>query len=540
MPARCRPCPSSMPVTEPTNTPRRRCSTSTQSIRLKAHWKTCLGVTLILVSVVVLLVSTGVFRTPVALDQATLKDFTIVAGPGNQEQALAIYTYIAQETGVLLPVTENTDFAKDHAIYVGTRDFNSYGGYRYRISTQTNGKLAAIYIDGSGEALIGGAKALVEQSQKNKNNAFPFGIEQEQIGYEWNTTDTTMTGLGFQLNKIETTELAEGVYDVTLSKASEHTLFADDFAKESFMQKVDNINTIYVAMTRAGLGMHLIAKTPSNKCLKSLEEGDLTQFTDFSQILYWFVSSSCFNGEVPGNDELVPPFSVLRSVDDLGTERFDIGEMVDFAQHRKSSKSESELFHFYGSDAFPSIPLNSSAEDDLVDVRERGRLKFSSESLEFFTEVGQEGFAVSNRLKGVVLHDILSRIITADDLHDSVHASVMAGDLTEKEAQEVESMLALKLAEVQDRGWYLGGEILNEVSLINSDGNIYRPDRVVLKDGKVVIIDYKFGEPDNRYAGQLRRYADIWRRMGYEKIETYLWYVISGDIVEVDLINKLS
>ena len=178
---------------------------------VKAHWKTCLGVTLILVSVVVLLVSTGVFRTPVALDQATLKDFTIVAGPGNQEQALAIYTYIAQETGVLLPVTENTDFAKDHAIYVGTRDFNSYGGYRYRISTQTNGKLAAIYIDGSGEALIGGAKALVEQSQKNKNNAFPFGIEQEQIGYEWNTTDTTMTGLGFQLNKIETTELAEGV-----------------------------------------------------------------------------------------------------------------------------------------------------------------------------------------------------------------------------------------------------------------------------------------------------------------------------------------
>ena len=55
-----------------------------------------------------------------------------------------------------------------------------------------------------------------------------------------------------------------------------------------------------------------------------------------------------------------------------------------------------------------------------------------------------------------------------------------------------------------------------------------------------MIIDYKFGEPDNRYAGQLRRYADIWRRMGYEKIETYLWYVISGDIVEVDLINKLS
>jgi hypothetical protein len=34
---------------------------------------------------------------------------------------------------------------------------------------------------------------------------------------------------------------------------------------------------------------------------------------------------------------------------------------------------------------------------------------------------------------------------------------------------------------------------------------------------------------------QLRKYADIWRRMGYEEVEAYLWYVISGDIVEIPL-----
>ena len=209
---------------------------------VKAHWKTCLGVTLILVSVVVLLVSTGIFRTPAALDQATLKDFTIVAGPGNREQALEIYTYIAQQTGVYLPVTEDADFSKDHAIYVGTRDFNSYGGYRYRISTQTNGKLAAIYLDGSGEALVGAGKALVELSQKNKNGVYPFGIEQEQIGYEWNTTDTTMTGLGFQLNKIETTQLAEGVSllelkykSLAMGKVDAHVVVVKSDAKAKMM-----------------------------------------------------------------------------------------------------------------------------------------------------------------------------------------------------------------------------------------------------------------------------------------------------------------
>ena len=325
--------------------------------------------------------------------------------------------------------------------------------------------------------------------------------------------------------------LAEGVYDVTLSKASEHTLFAEDYAKESFMQKVDNINTIYVAMTRAALGMHLIAKTPSAKCIKALESGDLTQFADFSQMLYWFASSSCLAGEIPGNDDLLPPFGVLRSVDDEGVERFDVGELVDFAAHRKSFESSALSFRISGGDALPSIPLNPIAEDMLVDVKERGRLKFSAESLEFFAGEG----TMSNRMKGVVLHDILSRIKTAEDLHESVRMSVLAGDLTEQEAEDAEAMLASRLAEVDDRGWYHDGEVLNETSLINSDGQIYRPDRVVLRDGKVVIIDYKFGEHDDKYIGQLKKYADIWRRMGYADVQAYLWYVISGDIVEIPL-----
>ena len=323
--------------------------------------------------------------------------------------------------------------------------------------------------------------------------------------------------------------LAEGVYDVTLSKASEHTLFAEDYAKESFMQKVDNINTIYVAMTRAALGMHLIAKTPSAKCIKALESGDLTQFADFSQMLYWFASSSCLAGEIPGNDDLLPPFGVLRSVDDEGVERFDVGELVDFAAHRKSSESSALSFRISGGDALPSIPLNPIAEDMLVDVKERGRLKFSAESLEFFAGEG----TMSNRMKGVVLHDILSRIKTAEDLHESVRMSVLAGDMTEQEAEVAEAMLASRLAEVDDRGWYHDGEVLNETSLINSDGQIYRPDRVVLRDGKVVIIDYKFGEHDDKYIGQLRKYADIWRRMGYAEVKAYLWYVISGEIMEI-------
>lgn len=328
--------------------------------------------------------------------------------------------------------------------------------------------------------------------------------------------------------------VADGVYDVTLSRSSKDTLFADDYVQESFLQQVDNINTIYVAMTRASLGMHLIARTPSAKCMKAIEDGDVTQFTDFSQILYWFASASCPGGNIPGNEELLPPFTVARSVGDESDERFDIGDMVDFKNHRKVRRDAPSDFVITG-DELPSIPLNPLPEESGQDVRERGRLKFSADSLDFFSEDGQAGISASNRIRGVVLHDVLSRMKVADDLKGAVKGAMLSGELTAQEAAEVEKLLAERIAQVEDRGWFSSEvtEILNETSLIDSDGKIRRPDRVVMRDDEVIIIDYKFGEHDERYAGQLKKYADIWHRMGHENISAFLWYVHTGEIIAV-------
>lgn len=338
--------------------------------------------------------------------------------------------------------------------------------------------------------------------------------------------------------KLDGTELAgiaDGVYDVTLSSSSENTLFADDYVKENFLQQVDNINTIYVAMTRAALGMHLIAKTPSAKCLKAVEAGDVTQFSDFSQFLYWFASASCLGGEVPGNNELVPPFSVRRIATEDGSEYFEVGEIVDFSAHRKSRTGEPDAFPICFGDELPSIPLNPVEGESGEDVRERGRLKFSADSIDFFSEDGHAGITASNRIRGVVLHDVLSMMKVPEDLDKAVNAFVERGDLTMQEGAEVSSLLKERLAQVSDRGWFNASdtEILNETSLIDSDGTICRPDRVVIRDGRVVIIDYKFGEHRPGYERQMKKYAGIWKRMGYEHVEAFLWYVQNGEVKEV-------
>ena len=328
--------------------------------------------------------------------------------------------------------------------------------------------------------------------------------------------------------------IAEGVYDVTLSKSSDDTLFSEDYRKESFLQLVDNINTIYVAMTRASAGMHIISRTPSAQCRKAVDAGDLTRFTDFSQILYWFASASC-SGDVPGNDGLLPPFTVIHAAGDDGLERFDVGEPLDFKSLDRKPAETVMVFGQEDDDLLPSFALNPESGDEGTGVCERGRLKFSADALDFFSDEGKSGVSASNRIKGVVLHEILSYVRLPEDLENAVGIVLRNGDLTAAEAEEALALLRQRVTEVSESGWFRGSAdiILNEATLIDTDGEMYRPDRVVLEGRKVAIIDYKFGDHNPRYVRQLRKYSEIWKRMGYKHVSAHLWYVHTGEVMDV-------
>ena len=311
-------------------------------------------------------------------------------------------------------------------------------------------------------------------------------------------------------SKFEETELggvADGVYDVNLSSSTSSTLFAEDYKKESFLQAVDNINTLYVAMTRAALGMHIIAKTPPAALFKPQKDGGLPPFKDFSQLLYMYM------------DQSLPSDSLTRSVED-GKERFDVGEIVDFGTFHNVGEDDVQAFEVPEGEEYPSI-------------RERGRLRFSADAADFFSEDGSAGVSASNRIRGVVLHDILSEVILPADLPAAVAKARATGNISPEEAEVVLEMLSAGIKDKEDYGWFPEDRsaVKNEVTLIDTDGELYRPDRVVVKDGSVVIVDYKFGEHRRVYERQVKGYARIWKRMGYENVTAYLWYVQTGEVM---------
>ena len=243
-------------------------------------------------------------------------------------------------------------------------------------------------------------------------------------------------------------------------------------------------------MTRAALGMHLIAKTPGAK------------INDFSQILYKFAQET-------GMD--------MTSED--GVEDFRVGSLPDFKAHRKEEET-GEMFVRSSTDGYPSVPLN-------------GRLKYAADSIDYFSVDGQTGISASSRIKGIVYHDILSQVCVPEDLDQAVADAAARGDISYEQIGSVEKLLAERIAQVESRGWFNtpGAEILNEVSLIDVDGKVYRPDRVVKTDDRIMIVDYKFGEHHKSYERQMKKYAEIWKGMGYENVSAYLWYVHTGEVI---------
>ena len=315
--------------------------------------------------------------------------------------------------------------------------------------------------------------------------------------------NTSMDGIG------------TGIYDVCLSDSSFDTLFRDDYLQERKKQYIDNINTFYVALTRAVSGLHVIAASPSAKFAESVRS-PLPEYCNFSHLLYaWLVLHGAASG-------------FIRSEDSKPHLHFCCGEL--YANAGAAGKSVPDITMLPS--VYDSYPLNPEETADEDGLMHSDRLVFSAESADWFSD--EEAGATSARVRGIVLHRILSCINSPADIVPAVYDAVDAGLVGDDEAEDLSEFFRSRLESVASMGWFpeTGAKILNEAEIIDGDGSVYRPDRVVIReDGSVAVVDYKFGSPKPSYLKQIAGYADLWRRMGHENVTSHLWYVMSGEIV---------
>jgi len=134
---------------------------------------------------------------------------------------------------------------------------------------------------------------------------------------------------------------------------------------------------------------------------------------------------------------------------------------------------------------------------------------------------------------GNLIHEILSKIKTKNDIHDVVNKYVYKGEITKFQQNEITAILN-KIVNHEQLHTYFeqNNHVFNEQEIVTSDKKIIIPDRLVVKENKVTIIDYKTGKPDKKYHTQISNYAKTLENLNYSIEKKLLVYINSEISVE--------
>jgi len=75
---------------------------------------------------------------------------------------------------------------------------------------------------------------------------------------------------------------------------------------------------------------------------------------------------------------------------------------------------------------------------------------------------------------------------------------------------------------------------LEEAEIVTIEGAVCRPDRIVLKNGRVEVIDFKVGKREDAHQAQIRSYMDLLAAaFDQAPVAGYLVYIDEAAVVEV-------
>ena len=285
------------------------------------------------------------------------------------------------------------------------------------------------------------------------------------------------------------------IVPIRYSSSLANTIFVDEYFEEKLYAYIDNLNLLYVAFTRAKHRLIGFAKK-SEKAKSISNVGDLIWAMMHQQ-----------NSENANNESLICINNYFSERNNL----FEFGNPIHINEN-KEKKETGELIN-------PG-KWHSTSYDD--------RLRMQLNSIGYFTDDG-------SRNKGKLMHDIMMNIVKFEDIDNSVKEKVLSGELQEKEEADIKSRISelLQLDEVKD--WYSSKyEVLNETQVLHPTFGLSRPDRVMLGNNEVIIIDYKFGEiEESKHLRQVAYYKKYIEEMGYQNVSGYLLYANNKHVVKI-------
>jgi len=289
---------------------------------------------------------------------------------------------------------------------------------------------------------------------------------------------------------------------VAYSSQLAETHFAQDYWQEKMATFIDNLNVAYVAFTRAKQELAIFAPQPAMK-----KDGSYS-INSMGAILYKLLSEQADNQQEITDSPLLH-FSSLWNEEKLSL------ELGGYLQQTAPVRQENQVQYAY-----------QGTEESA------GRLSIKYRATDFLVLDNNIPRKASLNY-GTLMHDILRTIRQKGDELPVINSLEKTGRIS---ADEKKKMLHTfdSFWNMKETGQWFSpdAKIYTERSVFAPNGDSYVPDRVVIKDGKAMIIDYKFGRPHAAHYRQVANYMQLIRSMNYA-VEGFLCYVTENRVEPV-------
>ncbi|WP_439474282.1 UvrD-helicase domain-containing protein [Algoriphagus formosus] len=149
-----------------------------------------------------------------------------------------------------------------------------------------------------------------------------------------------------------------------------------------------------------------------------------------------------------------------------------------------------------------------------------------------FSENGLQ--ARAQRKLGVIVHELLAASQTQEEAIRLLQQYTFEGRIDQETAKDVTDQLK-KLFEIpQFQSWF-GGDYLTlaEQGILLPGGNQKRPDRVLIGDQEVIVVDFKTGEKYASHPKQVKEYMELVHQLSQKPVKGFLCYLEPTEIIEV-------
>lgn len=128
---------------------------------------------------------------------------------------------------------------------------------------------------------------------------------------------------------------------------------------------------------------------------------------------------------------------------------------------------------------------------------------------------------------GNSVHEILSYVNTAADIPIAIEKALEQGLISVAQEPDVRGRIEAVVGHSELGVFFaMGQRVLNEQSILHPTLGTIKPDRMVLDpDGTVLLLDYKTGQPEAKHAKQLETYESAIGSMGYRVTKKVLVYL---------------